>query len=155
VKLTEASSKTEVVLRLVYRDILPNILSFHIDPRLRLKRPSYETGLTRSHEFMILLAAELGDWWERLVEDNEKSSVSDWNRIERRHMEDAAIELVEIVRAMPAPMREVVERRATGMSWKAICADLPARVYFSIVQDWESGLRLLEMKHFQLLQRFH
>ena len=155
VKIKPDSDKAETVLRLVYRTILPRILASHVGAEVGIKRPNYETGVSRSHQFMIQLSEELGAKWRELVEANEESSVSDWRKIERRHMEDAALEVVAIVRELPKPVREVVELRASGMGWKAICEELPDRVYFSIIDDWKRALTIFNERHASLLLRFH
>lgn len=103
------------------------------------------------------MADEMGlenEQWRELVADNEASSTSDWKRIERGHLEDAAAELISVVRELPKPVREVVERRAVGLSWQAIAKSLPTRALFSIKDDWERGLKALNESHFQLLDRF-
>jgi hypothetical protein len=56
-------------------------------------------------------------------------------------MEDAATELLDLVRRMPKPMQDVVIRRAAGMGWKAIGAALPDRVHFSLQDDWDAAVR--------------
>lgn len=153
-KVTKHSDYAEIALRITYRVLLPRIFRQSIPSVLSLKRPSYETGLTRTHDFILQMSEEMGEWWERTARLNEASSVSDWKKIERSQMCDAALELVEVIRGMPRPVRDVLERRAAGMSWKAIQDDLPKRAYFSIMDDWKGALRKLNEGHHELLLRF-
>lgn len=126
----------------------------HTAQGLGYKRPSYESNVSRSQLFMSQLSADLGEALERLIQSNEESSVSDWRKVERQHMDEAAVELLTVISAMPQPIREVVELRATGMSWKRICDSLPKRVYFSIIDDWKRALAILNERHDYLLNRF-
>lgn len=107
----------------------------------------------RNHQFFLQMAEEMGEWWERTIRETEAASVSDWRRIEMSHLEDAAADLVTAVRAMPAPVREVTERRAAGMSWRRISQDLPGRVYFSLAQDWRTALMRLSTEHAETVRR--
>lgn len=157
VKILPTDDFAVTVLRLVYRNLLPRLTRSAIGGQLKMKRPSYESNISRSHEFMIQVGEDLGlkpDEWRELVADNEASSISDWKRIERGHLEDAAAEVISVVRGLPEPVREVVERRAVGLSWQAIAKSLPTRALFSIKDDWERGLKELNLLHAELLGRF-
>ncbi len=107
----------------------------------------------RSPEFFFAIAAELGEWWERTILDAEMASVSDWHRIEREHLEDAAMEMIGAVRAMPPPIQDVVVRRASGMSWTALQKELPDRAYFSLTDDWASAVRVIWDRHGDIVRR--
>lgn len=107
----------------------------------------------RNHDFFIAMAEELGEWWVRTIADAELASESDWRRIDRYHMEDAATELATAVRGLPQPIREVVQRRSSGQSWKTISRELPDRVYWSITEDWGTGLRLVWTRYGDLVRR--
>ena len=107
----------------------------------------------RNHPFFLQIAEEMGEWWERTIRETENASVSDWRRIEMSHMEDAAADLVTAVRALPPPVRAVVERRAAGLSWRRIHAELPGRVYFCLAQDWRAALMRLSTEHSDILRR--
>lgn len=108
----------------------------------------------RNHAFFVAMAEELGEWWMRTIADAELGSVSDWRRIERSHMEDAAEELLRAIVDMPAPLREVlVQRAAYGKSWRDVSSALPHRVYFSVVEDWHRALSWLWDRHGDLIRR--
>lgn len=117
--------------------------------RLGYSRPSHARLMIRSHAFVVAVAEEMGEWWVRMVAENERgrtrsgSSSESWRRVERQHMEDAALDIVEMVEKMPRPMRDVVVLRASGASWREIGQALPDRAHFSMADDWCSALRLL------------
>jgi len=127
-------------------DALPSVLGY--------SRPHSATSCARNHEFYLDLAAELGEDWVKLVRELEDHSVSDgWRRVERQHMEEAATDILSSLRRLPRPVRDVVYRRAAGVSWRRISADLPGRAYFSLTDDWTSALRWLCREHGELVRR--
>ncbi|WP_245490058.1 hypothetical protein [Rhizobium ruizarguesonis] len=93
-----------------------------------------------NHAVFQQLATELGESWMDLVRDADKTDANA-RRVERRHMEDAAEEIVAVVNALLPPLREVVVRRAAGMNWKAIAEALPHRAFFSMQDDHAAALR--------------
>jgi hypothetical protein len=109
--------------------------------------------MTRSNDFFVDLAEDLGEWWIRVKADCELSAVSDWRRCERHHMEDAACELLERMSGLPRSVRDVVERRASGQSWTRISRDLPGRAYFSLMDDWRHALRHVSQRCDDLVRR--
>lgn len=150
---SEAEADAEKALRLVYQVLLPRILKHHVRSELGISRPSMARACVRNHPFFLQMAEEMGEWWERTIRQTELASVSDWRRIEMSHLEDAAADLVTAVRALPAPVRAVAERRASGMSWRRISADLPGRVFFSLAQDWRTALMRLSTEHRDTIRR--
>lgn len=143
----EDVSEVERALSHVYRVVLPSIL--------KQTSPGWGPGplsSERSWEFFVSLAEELGEWADRLVEGQYPTGAS-VRRIERRHREDAAGELVTIVRSMPRPVREVVEARAIGVPWKRITKELPDRAYFSMVDDYRRAVATLSIHHLDLIRR--
>jgi hypothetical protein len=90
------------------------------------------------------MAEELGEWYERIIRDNEKASVGgmdEWRRIERRHLDDAATDLMTEVSRLVAPVRLVVMMRASGAKWRDIyTASGKNRPFFSLKDDWRSGV---------------
>lgn len=107
----------------------------------------------RNWEFFVSLSTELDEHIEDTIYDAELSAVSDWPRIERQHMEDAGMELLGAVQVLPAPVRDVVVRRARGWSWTTISAGLPGRAYFSLTDDWAMAVRLLWQSHGDIVRR--
>jgi hypothetical protein len=87
------------------------------------------------------IAIELGEPLCKVAMANQKSSESDWRRVERRHMYDAAAELIDYVAsAVPPGQREVLILRAYGNGWREVARMLPGRVYYSLADDWRAGL---------------
>jgi hypothetical protein len=99
------------------------------------------------------LCIELGEYWYRLAQYNAASSGSDWKRHERRHRDEAAQELMQVVLGMPQPWREVVILRAMGCNWREMARRLPHRAQFSMLDDWRAALRLLGERHDDLVRR--
>ncbi|MBY5889084.1 hypothetical protein HFN49_23135 [Rhizobium leguminosarum] len=131
--------RTEKALRLVYGVVLPRMHSERIvGPGMA--RASWQRQFVLNHAVFQQLAAELGEAWMDLVRDADKTDANA-RRVERRHMEDAAEEIVAVVNALLPPLREVVVRRAAGMNWKAIAEALPHRAFFSMQDDHAAALR--------------
>ena len=131
--------RTEKALRLVYGVVLPRMHSERIvGPGLA--RANWQRQFVLNHAVFQQLAAELGENWMKLVHDADKSDANA-RRVERRHMEDAAEEVVAVVNALLPPLREVVVRRAAGMNWKAVAEALPHRAFFSMQDDHAIALR--------------
>lgn len=149
----EDADRTEAALRVVYQVLLPRLSCDRTPGVLGYGRPAMAQMCVRNHEFFVAMATELGEWWERTVREAELASVSDWRRLEREHMEDAALDLLGAVRAMPLPVRDVVERRSSGMSWTSISAALPGRAYFSLTDDWSSAVRVVWERHSDTVRR--
>jgi len=97
----------------------------------------------------------VGEWWVRIKADCALSTTSDWKLVERRHREDAAAELLEVIRSFPTPVKLVVEMRASGLGWGAIGKELPGRAYFSILEDWRWALRRISQRHDDLVRRLN
>ncbi len=74
-------------------------------------------------------------------------------RVERRHMEDAAEEIVNLIQRLPTPLREVAVRRASGLSWRKICEALPDRAQFSLEDDWSRVLWLINKEAADTVKR--
>lgn len=106
----------------------------------------------RSWEFFCDLATELGDWSWRLAEGQDATGAS-IRRVERSHREDAAGELVTLVRRMPTPVRIVVEARSCGVAWQRMTRELPDRAFFSIVDDWTRAVGTIAVNHQELTRR--
>jgi hypothetical protein len=134
--------RTEKALRLVYGVILPRMNRTELATGLGLARASYERAFVRNDAVFQQLAEELGEWWLHLVRAADETDARN-RRVERRHMEDAATEILDIVRRMPKPMQDVVLRRAAGMSWRRIGEALSNRVHFSLQDDWDIAVRCL------------
>lgn len=132
-------ARTEKALRLVYGAVLPRMHSGRIVGPF-MARQSWQKAFVLNHAVFVQLAKELGESWMKLVRDAEAAQ-DDGRRVERRHMEDAAEEILAVVTAMPRPWQEVVVRRAAGMSWRQIGETLPDRVLFSMEDDYEAALR--------------
>ncbi|MEZ0020001.1 hypothetical protein [Sinorhizobium fredii] len=136
----ENAARTEKALRLVYGVILPRMNRTELTAGLGLSRASYELAFVRNNAVFQQLAQELGEWWLNLVRAADETDAGN-RRIERRHMEDAATEILDLVRRMPKPVQDVVVRRAVGMGWKSIGVALPDRVHFSLQDDWDAAVR--------------
>lgn len=81
--------RTEKALRLVYGVVLPRMHGERIvGPGLA--RASWQRQFVLNHAVFQQLAAELGVAWMDLVRDADKSDANA-RRVERRHMEDAAV----------------------------------------------------------------
>lgn len=127
--------RTEKALRLVYGVVLPRM---HRNS-LRgpgLARPGWQNAFVLNNAVFVQLAQELGESWMALVRNAEAPEYTA-RRVERRHMEDAAEEIVATVERLPKPLRDVTVRRAAGLSWRKICQALPKRAPFSIEDDWK------------------
>ena len=153
----DALRTAERALRLTLGVLAPRLRSGArwADHNLGISRPSYERACVRNHAFMAQIARELGDWYERFVREAEVNAVGTgfWRRVERDHLDDAATELMDVVRRMSPPVRDVVVRRAVGQSWRDISRALPERAYFSLTDDWQLALRTLARDHGPLLRR--
>lgn len=130
---------------------MPQLLRGHVEAATKIATPSYNR-LSRSHEFYVQMAADLGDWWWRL-EDDSGDKDAGLRRLERSHMEEAAIDLADLVRRLPGSCRRIVEARAAGHSWRTIFADNPDRVGYSMMDDWEGTLRAIWAAHEDLVRR--
>lgn len=139
--------RVERALQHVYRVVLPAIL--------RQTNPGWGPGplsSERSWEFFVSLAEELGEWAWRLAQQQDITGAS-VRRIERAHREDAAGELVTLVRRMSPPIREVVEARAVGVGWKRMTTQRPERAYFSMVDDYRRAVATLHFHHDDVIRR--
>ena len=139
--------EVERALKHVYQVILPSIL--------KQTSPGWGPGplsSERSWEFFVSLADELGEWAQRLIEGQYPTGAS-IRRIERRHLEDAAGELVTVVRRMPPPVRRVVEARAVGVKWKRLTAEMPDRAYFSMVDDYDCAIATIFINFRDVVRR--
>ncbi len=145
--------RTERALKLLYSVVLPRLLRRHAETQLGYARPFYIREFGRSQRFFEQMAGEMGDWWWRLARASEAASDDGGRRIEWRHLEDAALELLDVVRTFPAPVRRVIEMRSSGLSWRRIVADLPDRVWFSVRDDWDFALSTLWLNHASLVAR--
>lgn len=130
--------RTAKALQLVYRVILPRMHRCLDGPRMA--RASYNAAFVLDLPVFRSLAKELGEAWTELVRNAEYAATPLGVRLERRHMEDAAEEIVAVVDKLPKPQREVVIRKAAGMSWKRIVRDLPNRAFFSMEDDYSAAL---------------
>lgn len=132
----EPSSRllTERALRISYGVVLPRIAKREI----RCGWGSGPLATDRSWEFYADIAKELDS---SLADILAARAVDDpGRRIIREYQEEAAGDLVTLVRRMPGSVRTVVEARALGISWREIARGLPDRVYFSIMDDWKSAV---------------
>lgn len=137
----------ERALQHTYRVILPSILS--------QSSPGWGPGplsSERSWEFFVSLAAELGEWTERLIEDQYPTGASIL-RIERGHREEAAGELVTVVRRMTSPVRRVVEAKSLGVSWKRLASVFPERAFFSMKDDYKVAIATLHVNYGDIVRR--
>lgn len=117
-------------------------------------RPSYARLCVRTHEFFREISGELGEWWLRTLWDCALTSVpTEWRRIEREHMEEAALGIHEAIRRLPRSVRDVVEMRAVGLSWTEVSRRLPGRAYFSLTDDWASAVRMVRERCGDLVAR--
>lgn len=143
----EDVKQVERSLQHTYRVILPSIL--------KQTSPGWGPGplsSERSWEFFVSLAEELGEWPERLIEGQYPTGASIL-RLERSHREEAAGELVTLVRRMTVPVRRVVEARAVGVPWKRLTRELPDRAYFSMVDDYDAAVTTLFVHHHDVVRR--
>jgi hypothetical protein len=144
--------RTEKASPLVYGVILPRMNRTELATGLGLARASYERAFVRNDAVFQQLAEELGEWWLNLVRAADETDAGN-RRIDRSHMEDAATDILDIVRRMPKPMQDVVARRAAGMGWKAIGEALSNRVHFSLQDDWDAGVRRVWQKRGDCVRR--
>jgi len=144
---SDVQLSTEKALRVVYSAILPNIVS--------RSSPGWGPGplsTERSWDFFVGLAEELGEWPQRLADGQDHTGAS-VRRVERAHREEAAGELVTLVRRMPTPVRVIVECRSCGTSWRRITKEFPDRAYFSIMEDWRRAVATLGLEYHDLVRR--
>lgn len=141
------TDRVERALKHVYQGVLPSIL--------KQTSPGWGPGplsSERSWEFFVGLAEDLGEWAERLMEGQDPTGAS-IRRIERHHREEAAGELVHIIRSMPIPVRQVVEARALGVAWKRLTTEMPDRAFFSMQEDYRRAVATLHIVYFDLVRR--
>lgn len=76
-------------------------------------------------------------------------------RIVREHLEEAAVELADYVQRLPAPLRTVVELKSSGLSWKQVMRNprMKDRVYWSVMDDWNTAIRLIWSNRGDLVRR--
>lgn len=147
------AESTESALRLTYAVIIPQMNDNAADPRLGFSRPAMAKACVRNHDFFVQLAQELGRTWFLLFFDACKSAKSDWKRIERHHLEDAAMDLADAVRSLPKPLQEVIYWRAIGVSWRRMSQELKGRDTLSMKEDHEKALALLWTRHGSTVRR--
>lgn len=141
---TPTEDQVKRALGLTYRCVLPRLQRDLGAARLGIARPSYAKACVRNHEFMVGVSEELGEWYERVIRECEKAAQGksdEWRRIERRHLDDAAITLVEAVELLLPPIRKVIIMRSAGARWRDVwSASGQGRPYFSLKDDWRQGL---------------
>lgn len=143
----ELTKRVEKALAVVYRAILPQILS--------RTSPGWGPGplsTERNWEFFVQLGEELGEWALELARWQDPSGAS-IRRVERSHLEEAAGELVTVVRRMPTPVRTVVEARACHVSWRKISDEFPERAFFSMQEDWRRAVGTLGLDWEDVIRR--
>lgn len=143
----ENTQLTEKALSAVYRVILPSLIS--------RSSPGWGPGplsTERSWEFFTSLAIELGEVASSFYNDQDRTNAQ-IRRVERGHREEAAGELVTLVRRMPTPIRVVVEARACKVSWRRLSEELPDRAYFSMREDWQVAVGTLAINHMDTVRR--
>lgn len=132
---------------MTYGVVLPSLL--------RAVSPGWGPGplsSERSWEFFLQLGEELGEWASRLA-DGQDHTGAQIRRVERGHREEAAGQLVTLVRRMPTPVRLVVEARAVGVSWRRLTNEFPDRAYFSMEDDYRRAEATLWLDHGDLIRR--
>lgn len=152
----DGEARAERALRVVYGSVLPRMArgAEAIPGVLGYSRPSMARLCVRNHEFYAAMARQLDVRVELLLDELESTAVSEsWRRVERGHLEDAAVELLGVVRGFPRPVRDVVELRAAGVSWRDVTRALPDRVYWSMTDDWAWALRKVWGEHDGLVGR--
>jgi hypothetical protein len=151
---TEALQRTATALRLVYSSLLPRIASSRdLDSgRLGFAAPSYNRCCVQNAEWFIALAADIGGRWYELMEDCTKSEPN-VRRIVREYQDEAALELAAFVGRLPVPIRQVLELKSSGLSWKRVMEALPGRAYFSVMDDWNVALGRVWAERDDLVRR--
>jgi hypothetical protein len=134
-----------------YLVIVPRILRGEVGSRLGMSSPAY-TRAERGMQFYLDLARELQDWDRNILNYQDPIGRS-IRKVEREHIEEAASELIQLVRRMPPPVRIVCEMRACGVSWRRICAELPDRAYFSMMEDNQRAVGTLHLNHGDIVRR--
>lgn len=141
-------------LRIAYSRVLPEIARRpDWRPCLDFTRPAMSRLCERSTEFFQEIAIELGDWWRNLARDSAAGNASAGDLLARQMRDEAATALADVVRALPVPVRTVVQRRAAGQSWRRISSDLPGRAYFSLTDDWHKTCVLIASRNSDLVER--
>lgn len=114
--------------------------------------PSYNRGIVHDRELFRELAEELKLPMMELLRNVDVVDRSS-KRIIREYMEEAAIDMVSFVESLPRPIREVLELKSLGLSWKRVMELLPQRVYYSALDDYEAGLRRIWAEREDLVRR--
>lgn len=142
---------TESALRYAFRVALPRANST-ASRRLGYGTPPQNRMMHRTPDVMRALAKEMidaaGGGSEAITEraagemlrDHAISGGGAWSRAEAELAEERALALVEVVHALPTPLRTVLVMRATGRSWKAVYAALPGRATWSVAEDYGRAL---------------
>ncbi len=131
-------ARTEKALRLVYGVLVPRMN--YRETRLGYARAQHERLFVRTEAIFRQMEKELGEDWRQLLAACEKDADAGL-RLERRHMEDAAEEILAVINKLLPPVQDVIVRRAMGMSWWRIFAALPERAKFSLTDDHAAGLQ--------------
>lgn len=74
-------------------------------------------------------------------------------KVERQHLEDAAMELITLVDTLPRNLRAVTVSRASGLSFRKIREYRKDRAMFSLVDDWNDSVRYIWDSSEELVRR--
>lgn len=156
-------ARTQRALRIAFGSVLP---------RIRGRREIYGRGIgttnfaslcVRDQDFFLSLARDVVDAeWSGVREDMRLSILSELRtpqlddavrRVERQHLEEAALEIELAVGELPGPLCAVVRYRAMGLSFRKIAGIMKGRAPFSLVDDWNRAISLIWERHELLVRR--
>ena len=98
---------------------------------------NYGRLFVRDYWTLFSIARELDCGVSDLVGKEERRTK--WDVLVR-----AAEEILAAVQALPAPLRMIVEERGSGHSWRRILRRHPDRLIFSMREDYDRALRVIQ-----------
>jgi len=111
-------------------------------PGIGFSQVNYGNLFVRDYWTLFAIARELECSVEDLLSKDEgKTSGPRWSELIQ-----ASEDILEIVRALPFPLRYLVLLRAEGKTWRKIQRDNPGRLMFSMKEDFVRGMDIVLRK---------
>lgn len=107
--------------------------------RLGFTQLNYGRLFIRDYWTLFAIAVELGCTIEELASPPERQ-ITNGSSVRFADLESAATRILDEVRQLPAPQREVLLLRASGLSLRQITTSLKGRSYHGIAEDLADGV---------------
>lgn len=118
-----------------------------IPPGLGFTQINYGRLFIRDRWVLFAIARELDCTIEEILESTDtKREGPRWSEIVQ-----ASEEILEEVRTLPGPLRDLITLRGSGVSWKRVKAQFPGRLSFSLRDDHSAGMDTLLRRCFDHL----